>query len=479
MPGDVKLGSAFVELGSKLSSDFGDALDAARAQIEGLSGAANRLGKSLTLAGAAITGPLTIAANLFQRMSKESNNSPLFSESSARIAKTLGEAFMRLAFAGKLIAVAIGSALGQSIADTVNKTALLVARFAKWISDNPKLISQVFELGKVLGGAGVALVAISKTLAVLAVLFSPAGVIGIAIVGVLALLEVFGLLDTGVIDVGKSFIKTIGDFRVGGLQIRTHFTIMTNKIIAVWERVKTKIAGVWDSMISTGKIAMTKLVKFIGVDTVKKISDMFFDLGDVILSVMEPVLNFLQPVLAKVQQVLGGILRIAGVIDDIELKEFLKAIDENKDPGTRLRSQLEDAKKGAGEFIKGFDPDKVIEGIKKGLAARDAARDALLDKNIKALTESSADAVKADRERAKREPKGPTMESLLRGAKETQPGKDAAGGAGVLGSFANIGITAQRGFALQTRQVEEAVKQTEVLKNIDQNTKNSGAKFTK
>ena len=86
MPGDVKLGSAFVELSSKLSSDFGDALTSARLQIERLSSAANKLGKSLTIAGAAITGPLTIAVKLFQRLSKESNNSPLFSDKAARTA---------------------------------------------------------------------------------------------------------------------------------------------------------------------------------------------------------------------------------------------------------------------------------------------------------------------------------------------------------------------------------------------------------
>jgi len=141
--------------------------------------------------------------------------------------------------------IEIWRTLGEQLLPVTTKIIDKLNKFAKVtrdvIENNGEAIRGFVKLIGTLALIGIAILGILATVKLLAIAFSPAGFIGLAIIAIVGLVDHFTKADLGF----KQFVQNI---RVGGLKIGTWLTTAFLSAQIAWLKVKSVFIGGWEAM---------------------------------------------------------------------------------------------------------------------------------------------------------------------------------------------------------------------------------------
>ena len=181
-----------------------------------------------------------------------SNSTGITERNFANVAKTLKFA---LGQAGKIVGVVfkeIGDIFREDIKEIGPIILNILRQTREWIRANKDAVKAYAKIAIVIGTIGVAAITTSVSLKALLFLLSPAGVIASAVLGLLILLDTFGIIDTG-------FKELTDSIKIEGLGLGAFLE-------TVFIEIAKSIRGTFDKVI----LASLRLARTFGVLTQKE-----------------------------------------------------------------------------------------------------------------------------------------------------------------------------------------------------------------
>jgi len=163
------------------------------------------------------------------------------------------------------LSIATGNVLLPQVTAFVKQITLLVNGVKAFVKENPKLITGISQLGKALLSAGAVILSVIVSFKALAILFSPAGIIGLMVAAGLLFLDVLGLIDTGVLDI----MDTV---RLGGFTLTTQFKVAAKVVEKLWIEARDSVLDAWEQAVFTFQ-NIANLIKFAFAGVGEFISD--------------------------------------------------------------------------------------------------------------------------------------------------------------------------------------------------------------
>ena len=163
------------------------------------------------------------------------------SDLAANRAAEANDAVTRMKASVQGLALTIGSQLAPYIIALSQKFKDFTANIRGFLEQNKQIIVTYTKLALTILGVGAALLVVAGAAKVLAVLLSPAGIIGVAAAGVLLLLDAAGQVNLGWMD----FVNNI---RVGGLRIGTWTTGAALIFMQSWNKALAYVSTQWATL---------------------------------------------------------------------------------------------------------------------------------------------------------------------------------------------------------------------------------------
>lgn len=234
---------------AKAARSMGFELNSATLRAEGLAGVLKKLGRATPEQLAqmfpnirALRGILPLlknSAGFMYDLGLMSERAGLAAEALKKRQASLGYQLTRAKQAAAELFRTLGEAIKGPVAEAAKKFIETAKAVAAWIKRNKEVILALAKVAVAVFALGAALIALGLVIKVVLMLLSPAGLIALAVVGILLLLDALGIVDIGFWD----FVNSI---RIGSFKIATWLTAAWLIILQAWERVKNTIALGWD-----------------------------------------------------------------------------------------------------------------------------------------------------------------------------------------------------------------------------------------
>lgn len=162
----------------------------------------------------------------------------------ARTAGSYANQVKRLRASVSNLLVTLGEHLIPTVTRWITNINAAVTRGEEWIRNNKAAIITYIKLAATIAAVGAALLILGKTVGIVMFMFSPAGALGIAIAGILMLLDSLGVINTGFTD----FLQNV---RVGGHKISTWMQTAWIEVFKGWEWLKNSLITGQQFLLST------------------------------------------------------------------------------------------------------------------------------------------------------------------------------------------------------------------------------------
>jgi len=148
------------------------------------------------------------------------------------------DALTRMKFAVKGVALSIGTQLAPMIIGVTDRVKSWTKTIRTMVENNQAAIASYVKLALGTLAVGVALLAVAGAAKLVALLLSPAGIIGVAAAGILLLLDATGKVNLGWTD----FINNI---RLGGIRVGTYMTATALVMMQTWNTTLAYMNEQW------------------------------------------------------------------------------------------------------------------------------------------------------------------------------------------------------------------------------------------
>jgi len=140
----------------------------------------------------------------------------------------------------------LGEHLIPKVTEWIKNINANVKSIEEWIRVNKETIITYIKLAATIATVGVAMVAFQKIVALAMFALTPAGALGLAVAGIIALLDALGVVNIG-------FMSFLQNIRVGGFKMSTWIKAAWLEMFQGWERVKGHLAESWDDLVTTAR----------------------------------------------------------------------------------------------------------------------------------------------------------------------------------------------------------------------------------